>query len=237
MRRLKADHNDKILCPSDIYTWVQVVDQQWKDKFIHAYIPLAGVWKGTASLVHLMASGDNQGIFTLLPVWLRSEQRSFPASAFLLPPPSPDTWSPTDYFIVSPKGSFSAYNYEALFKSLNWTQGYDIYKTVSKLLVDLPAPQVPTYCFYGTGLLTPVQFVYTDDYPDYFDHVKFGDGDGTVSVRSSQACLQWKSKQNQPFLHREFPSVVHITFERDPSVMEAIREVVFMHSGTLTLIN
>ena len=184
-------------------------------------------------MVHLLVSGDNQGIFTLLPEWLRIEQRSFPASAFLLPPPSSDTWSPTDYFVVSPEGNFSAYNYEALYKSLNFTEGYEIYKSVSKMLMDLPAPQVPTYCFYGTGILTPMQFVYTDKYPDYFDHVKFSDGDGTVNVRSSRACLQWKAKQTQPFFYKEFPKVVHITFERDPGVMEAIKEVVLMNNGTL----
>ena len=190
-------------------------------------MPLGGPWKGAATVVHLVASGDNQGIITVGNINVRFEERTLAASHFLLPPPSPDTWSQDEYFIITKQGNYSAYNYKDFYSSLNFSVGYDMYQTVSKILTDLPPPRVPTYCLYGYGVSTPYQFIYTDGYPNFFDSVKFSDGDSTVHIKSLRACQKWKSQQTQPLYFKEYEGYVHITFQNNIPVLNKIRDIVF----------
>ena len=205
--------------------------QEWKDKFIHAYIPISGPWKGSAELMGTLASGSNLGIVTVEPIWARPEQRTLPSSYFLLPTPSNDSWSPEDVFIVSEKGNFTVYNLESFFESLNFAEGYTIYKSVTKdPLVDLPAPNVTTHCLYGNKMPTAYQYVYKgNDYPDKIGDVITGPGDGTVNLQSLSACLQWKDKQSN-FDYKEIDGVLHFDLPSNKQVLDFVEGVVMKTS-------
>ena len=69
-----------------------------------------------------------------------------------------------------------------------------------------PAPNVPTYCFYGTGFDTAESFYY----PQGFGKdpiITRGPGDGLVNDLSSEVCLKWQEAPG--FVSREFEGVDH----------------------------
>lgn len=50
----------------------------------------------------------------------------------------------------------------------------------------------------------------------------FGDGDGTVNMRSLGACAHWQSGQKQKIYHQGFPGVDHTNILRNPDVLAYI---------------
>jgi lysophospholipase-3 len=77
----------------------------------------------------------------------------------------------------------------------------------------------------------------------------FGNGDGTVNIRSLRGCLRWaegdprllkrrkslgkengrrkkKKQKNSPVYHVEFPGVDHMTILKDSQVINYIRRIV-----------
>jgi lysophospholipase-3 len=214
-------------CPVSLYLLTQIVSQEWKDQYIHAYIPISGPWRGSAALMGTLASGANLGIVTVRPIWARPEQRTLPSSYYLLPTPVNDSWSSSDVFITSAKGNFTAYNVESFFNSLNFPEGYSMYKAVDRsLLMELPAPNVTTHCLYGNKMPTDYQYVYRgSNYPDKIDNVVTGQGDGTVNYQSLQACQEWKGKQIN-FYSKEIDGVLHFDLVSSQVVLDYINGVV-----------
>lgn len=57
----------------------------WKAQYLHAYMPFSGVWGGTAKIMRVLASGDNEGIPFVKPISVRGEQRSYETNPWLMP--------------------------------------------------------------------------------------------------------------------------------------------------------
>ena len=72
------------------------------------------------------------------------------------------------------------------------------------------APNVTVHCLYGTGVNTAESFTFGEgEFPDTQPHVAYGDGDGTVNVRSLQACSKWSQRQPYDVSLKQYPSVNH----------------------------
>lgn len=115
-----------------LYFLNKLVDQHWKDKHLRTYITVSGVWHGAAKSVKAFVSGDNEGIILDKDIWGRDGQRSYPSTAWLLPYPS-DTWTKDDIIVVNEKRNYSAWDYEDLFKDMNFTRGYEMFIEVKNL--------------------------------------------------------------------------------------------------------
>ena len=90
------------------------------------------------------------------------------------------------------------------------------YPTANKILPNVPKawsdepPNVKMYCYHGSQVNTPDVLTYADGYfPDYDPSIDYGDGDGTVNMRSLEACLLWRDKQKQPITYRKFSKGEH----------------------------
>ena len=179
-----------------------------------------------ANFQRIIASGDNVGIFIVNPLTLREMERSQPSSHFMLPVLG-EVW-PQDYpIIITPKQNYSAYNIKEFYESLNFSKGFEMYMSVSKFLKGLPAPRVPTYCYYGSGINTPAQFYYSgNSYPNHVDKILYEDGDYTVTSRNLVACKQWKDKQSEYFYSQEMPKVGHRAFVSNIKVIQAVQKIV-----------
>lgn len=73
---------------------------------------------------------------------------------------------------------------------------------------------------------TPAKFHYSES--QWFDSqptVIYGEGDGTVNVRSLHGCLRWESKQKQKIYHEEFKGVGHMGILADKNVINYIVNV------------
>ncbi|RUS89695.1 hypothetical protein EGW08_002513 [Elysia chlorotica] len=196
----------------------------WKDKYVHALVSLAGVWAGAVKIVRLFASGDNLGIPIISPITVRSEQRSIPSSAFLLP--SDRFWRPEEVLLVTEHRNYTVGDYRALFRDLGLADAWEMRRDTQGLVRDLTPPGVRVHCLHGSGIPTDGTLVYAPgSFPDGTPAVVSDDGDGTVNTRSLEACTGWSGQQKQPVSHTVLPHVEHLAILRDPQALKYIVQV------------
>ena len=213
--------------PVMLYFLTHVVSQKWKDKYVKAFVPLSGVWKGTVTILKSIVTGDPQGIPGVPSSTVRRLQRSSPATYFLMPIPDHNNlWSSTDPVVMTPNKNYTVYNYSALFNDLQYSIGYSQFKRVPSFLTTLPPPNVDTFCYYGINIPTPVTLVYKGEFPDSFPSVITGNGDGMVNDVSLQACSVWKQAQSHKVNVLSFPGIDHLEIVTNSVVLQTILDIV-----------
>uniref|UniRef100_A0A1I8AHJ8 Lecithin:cholesterol acyltransferase n=1 Tax=Steinernema glaseri TaxID=37863 RepID=A0A1I8AHJ8_9BILA len=184
--------------PVLLYFYNNIVSTEWKDKFIQSHISLAGAWGGAMQTVKLFASGYNMDYYRIIlsPYALRPMQRSFTSSAFLFP--SDVLWDEKEIFARTPLKNYTMANVKELFDDMNYPLGWQQYQSTRYPGVKtLDAPGVPVHCIYGRKVNTPETFSWSPNYfPDSQPTTVYGDGDGTVNIRSLEACKRWNEQNN-----------------------------------------
>ena len=176
-----------------------IVSQQWKDTYIHSYITLAGAWAGGNAIIARLISGPLTTGFIESQVGVeafRDVYRSWASYYLLLP--SAATLNDT-VLVITPSRNYTADNYRELFNDIGYSQGYAQF---TELDMERPAPNVPTYCFYGLGVNTPMTFVYDNEFPNSQPTTVPGDGDNSVNRPSSEICLSMGSSKR--WLHFQY---------------------------------
>lgn len=81
----------------------------------------------------------------------------------------------------------------------------------------------------GVKVQTPTTFVWKNekDFPDVQPSVVYGDGDGTVNLRSLLGFKKWIGEQLQPISFQEFPGSDHVATLRNQAVIDAILKLFF----------
>ena len=124
--------------PLTLHFLNNLVTQEWKDRYIHAFIPIAGAWSGGNQAVRALVSGIsvvdllkmlNPSIdpFSLLLARLgcsavsketvRSTVRTLESMSLLLPKPS--VWG-SEVLVSTPMRNYSANDYQALFSDIGY---------------------------------------------------------------------------------------------------------------------
>lgn len=213
--------------PVSLYFLTNIATQQWKNKYLKAFITLSGVWKGAVKAVTSVVSGNPEGIPGIKPLTARYVQRSSPSNYFLMPVPDHNIWSSTDPIIVTPNKNYTVYDYPVLFDDMQYSIGYTQYKTVPSFLTTLSPPNVDTYCYFGTNMSTPATLVYKEgEFPDTFPAIVTGNGDGTVNDASLQACSAWKQTQSHKVDLLSFSGVEHFDMVKNSDVLQAVLDIV-----------
>ena len=208
--------------PVSLYFLTRVVSQEWKDTYIHSYVTLAGAWSGgNAALAFVISGPYINGILEqqVGVEELRDLYRTLPSFYLLFPRAA--VWNDT-VLIVTPSRNYTANDYQQLFSDAGYPLGYTQFTEIDMLR---SAPNVPTYCFYGLGVDTPMTFVYDDNFPNSTPTVIPGDGDNAVNRPSSEICLQW-ANSGYPFNRTIFQGVNHSAIVTDPAVLQAIESIV-----------
>ena len=216
------------------FTQSEIIDQSWKDTYIGNFIPMSGAWSGGNSVLQTDISGltIDEKLFepiqklgsailkTLTPIL-----RTFQSMYFLLPRPS--VWGNT-VIVSTPTQTYTTNDYETLFSDIGLADGYAIYQGVVGINENYPAPNVPTHCFYGVGVDTPLSFTYEESFPEGANSdpdVTMGDGDGSVNTESSEICLKW-ADSGYTFDHKTFSGIDHTNILEDDTVLNEIRIIV-----------
>lgn len=63
---------------------------------------------------------------------------------------------------------------------------------------------------------------FLDDTPT----LQYGDGDGTVNIRSLQGCLHWRGVQKQNIYYQTFKKVDHMDILRDNKTLAYVRKLI-----------
>jgi len=196
--------------------------QEWKDKYIEKWIPLAGPFGGSATELRLHASGDSAGL-PVNPLTIREEQRSYETNFWLAPVPQ---WFGNDSLVQTPTRNYSAQDYDSFFDDIGYAPGKKLMKRVQPLTSSVQAPGVDVVCMYSLGVDTPARFVYDTGSFDKQPVVVKGDGDGTVNAISLQLCERWMHTgvQRRSAKVTKFSKISHSGMLTDKSVIDALME-------------
>ena len=211
--------------PVSLYFLTRIVNQEWKDMYVHSYVTLAGAWSGGNAILQYLLSGPGNDSIPLQRIVgsleLRSLYRTFPSFYLLLARPS--VWNDT-VLVSTPTRNYTANDLQELFTDAGYPQGYTQF---SEIPMEYPAPNVSTYCFYGLGVDTPMSLIYESQacFPDSQPKIIYGDGDKEVNKQSSEVCLRWANSGYQ-FNRTVFPNVTHHEIYTNTAVLRAIANIV-----------
>ena len=201
-----------------LYFLNNVVNQEWKDQYINAYIPIAAPFGGTASALGGVilggesienAAGGHDSTETV---------RTWPGLVMLFP--SPPVYGDT-VLISTPTRNYTANDYQELFDAIGYTNGYQMYLGTDDINAGYPAPNVTVHCVVGINIPTPVGLTYPAGNISNASSAVIinGLGDGLVEDLATGVCLRWRNEQ-QNFTYQAVPNVNHGALLSDMSVLQ-----------------
>ena len=213
------------------------VNQQWKDKYINAWVTLSGAWSGSVATLADIVTGtsktpsflkpfDNFISEVLVPI-----TRTFESFPFQFPKASVFGNS---VLISTPSRDYTANDYNKLFSDIGYTNGYKMFQGVQKVNQGYPSPNVHTYCYYGVNVKTPVKYTYDKDFKGdntvglKESSIQYGDGDGSINIVSSKVCHKWSKMPSSlySFTYREYNKVDHGGMVTNTHVLADIAAIV-----------
>lgn len=216
-------------CPMMLYLFNRK-PQEWKDKYVKSLVTLGAPWGGAVKALKAFASGDNLGVVLLQSLKIRQDERSFPSLAFLMP--HDDFWLQNETILTTGFKNYTTGNFPEFFHDINDTVGYNMWLDTKELIYEMKPPEVEVFCIHGHSVNT-MEFLDYDHktFPNSQPRVTYGDGDGTVNLRSLQGCLRWQNNQSKPFHYRNFTEAEHMYMIGVPEIVEYIKhEVLNIHS-------
>ncbi|XP_012688613.1 group XV phospholipase A2 [Clupea harengus] len=196
--------------------------QAWKDKYIETFISLGPPWAGVAKTLRVVASGDNNQIPVISSLKIRQQQRTAVSTIWLFP--NANTWPADQVLIQAPTANYTVQDYQRFFQDVGFPDGWEMRKDTEPLVSALEPPRVSMHCLYGSGVPTPELYRYTT-FPDGEPAVTYGDGDGTVNLRSATQCKRWVGKQTQPVKLVELPENEHVNMLLNQTTVAYIKAV------------
>lgn len=127
----------------------------------------------------------------------------------------------------TPTANYTVLDYKRFYSDIGFEDGWLMRQDTEPLVANLTAPGVAIHCLYGSGVPTSEAFQYTDKFPDVEPTVVFGDGDGTVNLRSAIQCRRWVGTQKQPVTLKELPGNEHVNMLLNISTVAYIKTVLF----------
>lgn len=209
------------------------MDKNWKEQFIDSYISIAAPYGGAVEAVDEILAGSSAGNSYVQAF------RSMSGIMSLLPVPSGFTDADIlvkydnireEYRIntgLSEDEDLSVDDIPLFFKWLNLTESESMYKDVFDYREHMVHPGVDSYCYYSSNVSTVEQLSFDDSDPDNTFPMNpkrtYGDGDGTVNLKSLRACEQFSLlSEDHIFKSFQFNSVQHTQMVMHCDVIDSI---------------
>lgn len=144
--------------------------------------------------------------------------------------PSRELWSSAEILAKTPERSYTVNDYDEFFKDIGFPLGITLQKLVENITYPLTAhaPNVTVHCLYGIGEKTAESFTFAKgEFPDTQPQVTYGDGDGTVNVRSLEACNKWNQRQAYNVTLKQYPAVNHNGVLSNENVHNYVKTLLF----------
>ncbi len=206
------------------------IDQEWKDKYLKYYIPIAPAFDGGVAALETLISGYHKvpKIPYLHNVWndfAVDVARSLESVNMLVPRFSGKT------MIKTPHKQYGANNLNELFDDLGYGYGKFYNERIKEIdsRMHYPPPNVNTILFHGIGVPTPEEFMYDRDFGKGVNTValnpkiKRGDGDGTVNRHSAEIVNKnWSGLKTMEFMSISLEGADHMSIVRDKRLLSHI---------------
>ncbi|XP_028049885.1 phospholipase A2 group XV isoform X2 [Monomorium pharaonis] len=200
---------------------LQRQSQKWKDKYINALITLGAVWAGSVKAIKVFAIGDDLGTYFLSESILKNEQITNPSLGWLLP--SKLFWKDTEILVQSDQKNYTLNDLQQYFKDIDVPNAWEFRKDNEKYQLDFTAPGVEVHCLYGSKVDTVEKLYYKGKSVSGYPQLIVGDGDGTVNLKSLEACTHWQKSQKQKIYNKSFPGVDHTEILRNNDALAYIK--------------
>jgi lysophospholipase-3 len=176
-----------------LYFLNEVVTQEWKDKYIKAYIPIGAPYGGAVKVIETWLTGK-MGIDLTdeIEEYVSDILRTFESPYWLFP--RPDVFDNGSVIVETPTRSYTTDDYQQFFHDANYPVGWNMYQPTLNINKDLKNPNVSTYCLYGTGVKTHEKLiVLVNDNKFSSDSILSvkGEGDGSANRKSLEVCNWW----------------------------------------------
>ncbi|KAH3757064.1 Group XV phospholipase A2 [Pelomyxa schiedti] len=209
------------------YYFLQNMEEEWKEKFLHRWITLSSPWYGSVQAIKYALSGDNFGL-PVPHINYRAAQRAMPATYYLLA--LPQYWN-TTVLVTTPSATYSAEDYQTLWNVADIDHAWELTQEAWTYYGELNFPvdpdgvaaNLPHICMYSYGEKTDEQYVYTSD-TNFDDNPKitWGDGDGTVNAFSlSEQCALWAASGNTKAIYT-YSDVDHVGILSDSRAVDQL---------------
>ena len=172
--------------------------------------------------------GDTEGLFYVGDIKARTLERTMPAMTLLMPyfdMTGIFGWSSKEVLVSTPAKNYTVNEYHRLFRDMNFIDGYHMWLNGAKIIPSLPAPGVEIVCIHGNGFPTPgiIKYKTEKDFPDGDPDIVKDDGDGTVNLRSLQACLKFKAMQINKFTYHVLNKQSHMEILRSTAFLDYVK--------------
>ena len=216
------------------------VSKEWKVKYIKAWTSISGAFAGSVMAVQGFISGVGleepakllEPLISTLSSALLKLERTLPGLAFLLPDVS--FWKdPNEIIVQTPFKNYSASKLEEILKDTDFSPAVKIFNSVSKAWKE-EAPGVRMFCFHGNKIKTVATLKYSkaiDTIKDNHLDIEYADGDGTVNLRSLQACTRWVGRQDEELTYQIFEGADHTDILKDEKLFQAIDSILAELNG------
>ncbi|KAJ7966504.1 lecithin-cholesterol acyltransferase-like 1 [Quillaja saponaria] len=194
----------------------------WRSKFIKHFVALSAPWGGSMEATLTFASGYSLGVPFVNPLVVRDEQRSSESNLWLLP--NPKIFGHSKPIVVTQSTNYSAYDIPQFLIDIGFPQGVYPYETrILPLIQNITAPKVPVTCIVGKGVKTPETLFYWESNFDKQPEILYGDGDGTVNMRSLLALESlWAGEENQRLKVIRIEGVSHSSVLKDKAALDEL---------------
>ena len=199
--------------------------QEWKDKYIKAFVTLAAPWGGAVKALKAFISGDNLGVTLVPTLTIRKDERTFPSLAYLMP--SDKFWPPEEVLISRSSKNYTTSNYNELFQDIKYDVGYEMWLDTRNLTHNLDHPGTEVHCIHGSGIPTMEKLEYKlNEFPDHTPKIINGNGDSTVNFRSLAGCTKWQQNVDRwGFSYLNVPGVDHMGSMSDIRILKHLLEL------------
>ena len=176
------------------------------------------------------------GIESISPLVIREEQRSYETGVYILPLPT--TWQHSEEVLVqTPARNYTVGNYAQFFEDIGFSEGLDMMENIVDY-VNLTSPGVRTVCVFTLGIQTPVKLIYQvrpaggslslsllfkENFPDGQPERLLGEGDGTVTKYSLEACQHFLTQNDKV---KSFQNINHADVLKNTQIFDFIKSVI-----------
>ena len=207
--------------------FLQRQSQEWKNQFIHRFIPVSAPYGGSMDAISAYLTGlDTVGVIPFnLMKGIKHTLTTLPALAALLP--NTFGWDADHRLVDGASLNVSISTMDKLFDLLNLPDVRSMYNDTRNLLGQLDHPGVNVTCVFSAGLNTKerAHFDEATDFPDN-PHWQFGDGDNVVGVKSLETCLRWSNNPSFRFSSKVFERIIHGNMVKDLRVITFLYDLI-----------
>jgi len=186
-------------------TFLQNMDQSWKDQHIAGWFSYNGVFAGAVNMAYNQMSGLTYAGDTVKSIagfspfdgeQFRKMNEALPGMATVAPILTGDTEADNRVLFMTPSRNYTYAEYTVALRDSGLTTTADVMDSVADTRANFDDPGVRTWCLYSTNYPTQLAFEFSEDFNGVHsterpkEHMT-QDGDGTVHLSSLDACKRW----------------------------------------------